>query len=499
MSNDTFSLVIVDDEPSIRNGIRGIVEKEFPDIEIVGVASDGKEGLDLIAKTKPNLVISDIVMPRMTGLELLETAKKKGLNTSFILISGFDDFKYAQQAIRLGVVAYILKPINKKELISVLKKEKNKYTSLSPYEISDEVMMVASRMFLERLLRGEVKSEEEAIRGNEVFHLSLSNGVKTIAVIDKTENLSIPLIQDSVVHEYNKHTVLIIPADQEYALHICNQIYKQNPGVSIGIGESTEELYTIHHSYQVAMTSLAYSLYSDKGGVYSQKDISTKMPTMVAGDIDTESLIDLLISQDIGKIKNWMDSFFSSLMYIPCPPPNYVKGMCMFLLNDAIKHLITNAMIAKDATTEMNISDVNNIGRISELKAFVLEKLLYISKYEIPEALLENDPIIHKARLIVKANPDKIIHSAEVAKEVGMNATYFSTYYKNKTGETFRTFINRSRVEYAKKLLIETNLSVEELGLQLGYSDYRSFHRIFKQQEGMAPSDYRKMRVSARK
>ena len=101
--------------------------------------------------------------------------------------------------------------------------------------------------------------------------------------------------------------------------------------------------------------------------------------------------------------------------------------------------------------------------------------------------------------MIVKANPDKIIHSAEVAKEVGMNATYFSTYYKNKTGETFRTFINRSRVEYAKKLLIETNLSVEELGLQLGYSDYRSFHRIFKQQEGMAPSDYRKMRVSARK
>lgn len=492
MQNDTFSLVIIDDEPSIRNGIRSIVEKEFPNIEILGVASDGQEGLSLIESTRPNMVISDIVMPKMTGLELLENVKRDWPKISFVLISGFDDFKYAQQAIRLGVSAYILKPINKNELISVLNKEMEKCSSISPYEMSDEAMLVASRMFLERLLRGEVKSEEEARRGNEVFHLNLSDGIKTLAVIDSTDNIDIPSAEGCLVHIYNKYTVLIIPSEQEYALHFCNQIYSRNKAISIGVGETTDELYNLHHSYQVALTALSYSLYSDEGGVYSEKDISNKMPLMGTSDIKTDSLNELLIAQDEIGIEKWIDSFISSLMYIECPPPNYVKGMCIFLLNDVIKRLSDTSMVTKECSNSINVTDINNINRISKLKAFLSGKLLYISKYGIPEAQMENDPIIHKARMIVKANPDRIVHASDVAKEVGMNATYFSTYYKNKTGETFRTYINRYRVEYAKKLLIETNLSVEEIGLQLGYSDYRSFNRIFKQLEGLAPSDYRK-------
>ena len=498
MANKAFSIVIVDDEPSIRNGIRGIVEKEFPDIQILGVASDGKDGLSLIRQAEPNLVISDIVMPRMTGLELLEEVKRDYPNISFVLISGFDDFKYAQQAIRLGVAAYILKPINKNELISVLQKEKDKCSSLTPFVIGDEAMFVASRMFLERILRGEVKSEEEAVRGNEVFHLSLPEGAKTVIVIDQVDGVELPDDSNIICHVYNRQTVLILKSEQDYALHFSNLLLKGNHELVIGVGETTDEIYKLHHSYQIAMTALSYSLYTESGGVYSQKDISTKMPSMTTADINTDSLKMSLISQDMVAIKQWVDTFLSSLMYIECPPPNYIKGMCIFLLNDVVNRLVDASLVTKETTSAIHSVDINQINRIKALKCFLVDKLEYIAKVAIPETQLENDMIIHKARMIVKANPNKIIHSSDIARQVGMNSTYFSTYYKNKTGETFRTYINRTRVEYAKALLVETNLSVEEISLELGYSDYRSFHRIFKQQVGVAPSDFRRSSINPR-
>ena len=106
-----------------------------------------------------------------------------------------------------------------------------------------------------------------------------------------------------------------------------------------------------------------------------------------------------------------------------------------------------------------------------------------------------NDPIIHRARQMVLSSYDKLIKSSDIAEKLGMNASYFSVYFKNKTGENFRDFTNRVKIDEGKRLLIESDLSVEEIALSLGYSDYRSFNRIFRGQTGKTPSDFRKDKV----
>lgn len=110
----------------------------------------------------------------------------------------------------------------------------------------------------------------------------------------------------------------------------------------------------------------------------------------------------------------------------------------------------------------------------------------------IPDSMIENDSIIHRARQMVLESHDKLIKSGDIAEKLGMNPSYFSVYFKNKTGENFRDFANRVKIEEGKKLLIESDLSVEDIALSLGYSDYRSFNRIFRSQTGMTPSEFRK-------
>lgn len=496
MSSKTFSIIIIDDEPSIRNGIKNIIEKEIEGAFIPALAKDANEGLEIIKQYNPDLIISDIVMPGLTGLELLKNLRENGCDTPVILISGYDEFSYAQQAIKLAVSAYILKPISKTELITTILNEMNNKAVSNKYRYDDEAIKAASNMFLERLIRGEVKSEEEAIKGINAFMPDMKEGDKTVCVIDsKSKSVDLSSLDYLASFPYLGYIVVIMPGKEQYAIYSMRLLIKNNDNLLISIGCSVNQFYLLTKSFKNALLSLSYSFYQNGNRLFTQSDISTVRPNMTTSDIDSESVKSILVSRDETKIEKWIDNFIISLLDGETPPPNYIKGMCTFLLNDVTKRLYDSSLLNKNYLDNFSTSDISTISSIEELKDNLIKRLKYLMNIAIPDSIKGNDPIIHRARQMVLSSYDKLIRSSDIAEKLGMNASYFSVYFKNKTGENFRDFTNRVKIDEGKRLLIESDLSVEEIALSLGYSDYRSFNRIFRGQTGKTPSDFRKDKV----
>lgn len=496
MSSKTFSIIIIDDEPSIRNGIKNIIEKELEGVFIPALAKNAAEGFELIKQYNPDLIISDIVMPGLTGLELLKKLREEGYDTPVILISGYDEFAYAQQAIKLSVSAYILKPISKNELLATILKEMNNKVENNKYRYDDEAIKAASNMFLERLIRGEVKSEEEASKGIKAFIPNMKEGDKTVCIIvAKSKAVDLSAIDYLASFPYLGYTIVILPGKEQYAIHSMRILLEYDNTLQISVGCSVNQFYLLTKSYNSALLSLSYSFYKNGNKLFTQSDISTIRPNMTTSDIDSESVKSILLTRNEEEIEKWIDKFINSLLDGGTPPPNYIKGMCIFLLNDVTKRLYDSSLLNKNYLENLTTYEINKVDSIGELKDILNSKLKYLMNISIPDSIMGNDPIIHRARQMVLSSYDKLIKSSDIAEKLGMNASYFSVYFKNKTGENFRDFTNRVKIDEGKRLLIESDLSVEEIALSLGYSDYRSFNRIFRGQTGKTPSDFRKDKV----
>lgn len=371
MNDKSFSIMIIDDEPSIRNGIKAIIEKEIKDAYVPALAKDAQDGFNKIKGFNPDLIISDIVMPSMTGLELVKKIRQLGFNTPVILISGYDDFAYAQEAIKLGVSAYILKPISRSELITTILKEKDRVAKSVSLKYSDEAFKVASNMFLERLIRGEVKSEEEALRGIKAFRPDMKEGDKTVVLIDSKERFDMSSIEPLASFNYSDYLVLIMPGKEQYSIHSMRLLIEQNTNLLIGVGCSVNQFYQLTKSYQSALLALSYSIYSNGSGIFTQTDISNEIPRMTTGDIDTGHVKALLISKDEKELESWVDGFILSLLNGKTPPPNYIKGMCIFFLNDLMKRLSEASLLSKKYLQEASTASISHIANINELKDIV--------------------------------------------------------------------------------------------------------------------------------
>ncbi|MGN0905532.1 MAG: response regulator [Bullifex sp.] len=424
MKAGTFAVIIIDDEPSIRNGISNIIEKDVDEAYVPAVASDGEEGLELVRKYHPDLIISDIVMPGLSGLDLIRTLRADGDDTPVILISGYDEFAYAQAAIKLSVSAYILKPVSRSELVATVKKEKERSDRHSMVIYDGEAVNAARLMFSERLIRGELKSEAEAVRGVKAFLPDLSGGEMTVAVADGElhpgpEYYSFP---------YSGHTVMIVPAGEKYTVHSMRQLLEKNAGLLIGIGCQVSRFTSLSRSYQAALTALSYSLYGEGGGLFCQKDVSQVKPRITPGDVDTEAVKAILLSRDEKALEEWTQSFITMLLDSSTPPPSYIRGMCIFLLNDLVKRLSDSSLLSKEYQGKVSTAELSRTSSLKELSKMLNEKMRFLMDTAIPESAADNDPVIHRARQMVMENPDRLVRSSDIAEKLGMNASYFSVY-----------------------------------------------------------------------
>lgn len=522
-----LTLIIVDDEPSIRNGLASSIKWEDIGIEVIGVAADGNEAIAMIRTMRPNIVITDIRMPNCDGLELIRMVREEDISCNFIILSGYDDFKYAQTAIRYSVNSYLLKPIQLDELKNELLTIRNK--ALAEMEHDNHLRTTTEQLqqqnsalkihFCLKLLNNEFKTETEIEHQLKSFDVPLKNLSTCVLVFTYKSELtqdnvslqkSIISSIDLAFHAYSyiafaKDTTTIVvllnhnsplTSSIEELYTPCNHVLdhlneKHLLSMHIGIGEIVDSLLYTNASYLSALEAVSYCIYQTQQKIFDSTTIShAPTPVISPNPKINEAIVDAIYGCNVEELNHLLHDFFHSLFYVEVPPPNYIRGMCTFLVIDVQNGLSSYFDEINQLFFDIPYIEINKLNSFREIREWITNKFISYAEFMRKNATSVKDPIIQKAKAYINDNIYNKIKAESVASHVGLSVNYFTVYFKEKTNENFKNYVQTLKMAKAKEHLKTSNIRISELSSMLGYEDYRSFNQAFKKETGITPSEY---------
>lgn len=534
-----LKLLIVDDQKKEREGISGIIDWESIGIIIAGEASNGREGLNRAIELRPEIIITDVVMPYSDGFNMIEEIKKILPGTKFIFVSCYSDFKYAQKAMQLNASAYILKPIIANELqnavISIVEtcnREKQKFFEDEQLEkqLKESIPFLRNN-FLKNLVFGLYK-EEEAVWENIKF-LSLD--------IDISKNFNILLIEIDDYYEITKdyspmkkqllylnliniaeeytiqkkigylipinesHIVILIflPGQEsdfdknrtviDFATYLHGNL-KQRLGLSltIGIGTFTENIMDLEQCYKQAEQTANLKFNLGKGSVLKSEDrlIETKPINFNAESLQHE-VKTLLTTGSSEDIKRFLDSHFIS--GIMTSSGAYTQFLCTSIINFAQLVLLEVGENLKSIFDNENIiyEKLFHLETIIDMKQWMTNVLIFLQEFMGKRTDLRKKRIVDQIKKIVQESCNIDLSIIDIANHVYLSPSYTSLIFKQETGESIIEYLIKLRMEKAMQLLKNPSLKVYDVAEKVGYTNKSYFCLVFKEKTGMTPKEYR--------
>jgi two-component system response regulator YesN len=518
-NNTSISLVIADDEDFIRQGLTEIVSDKQFNTELVGIAANGIDALNLIQTLHPDIAIIDIKMPGLDGLEVIRQAKEIGCPTRFLILSGYNDFSFAQKAIKYDAKEYFLKPLNIVEFKETFSKQCQQILSerMKKEHISSEALdslVTSSRSyFLNQLLQNESSPNDVSIEKLNFLDLHISpdsccvivflpeiETEDTIIDFDAIIKKGLPPILKPYLYEawvYKESQIICIinisSKKNDYVLQTLNACIdhtRTKLGIHLiaGYGNIVSSLQQCSSSYQFALQALSYRIYEPNLSVYDSNIICHQTPSESARNIDFATLTAAVLKNDLNEIKNYIDTFFQSLFFVQMPPPNYIRGMCMYLITNIQKEVGIKRSTT-DKVPYFTFEDLDSLTSIRHIKDWLIDFFINFSN-EINASSSTHDKIIQVAKQYIKNHLDQNIKAKDIAAEVNLSEAYFAIYFKNYSGINFRNYVLTEKMEQAKIMISSKQHAISEVAYAVGYQDYRSFSRAFKNIVGVSPSEY---------
>ncbi|MDB5055610.1 MAG: AraC family transcriptional regulator [Bacilli bacterium] len=532
MMRRPIKLCIIDDIRSVVEMISLKIDWHAHGIEVVGSALDGDEGLLLVQKESPDIIVTDIRMPKMDGLEMTRRILEFLPQSKIIILSAYTDFSYVQQALRLGAFDFVKKPFSIDEILRLVLKAKvaweqdeRELTKIVEMEKKiKESMPVLRQEYLNLLMHHQTDEVNARMRWEFLdIDLKPQNFVVFIVEIDQFSDkyqaqfvqsielirFSLQNIMEETITSFTKGTVfrealnryvcIINCTDNDKAAVIaevcCVNIAQFTRfTVSIGVGLEVSGIHELPLSYRQALNALSYHFYTNGNGIFSFMNISTEQSGVSNYSIIKEQ--DFLFALRSGnKVKSQMllEAIFNDLVEIvPLPEPKYVENVCYELSSKIIRVMLEKFPYTKVSTLEYKINDIKN-GDPPSLKEFrnllndlCLESCGWIEK----ERSYESTKIIHQAKDYISANLHLDVNLEHCAKQVNLSAGYFSNLFKKVSGISFQQFVMQQKMEKVKAMLIE-DFQVQEIAEKLGYEHRRYLTDVFKKYSGMTPSEYK--------
>lgn len=531
-----YKVLIADDEANVREGIRDNINWSELGFEFVGDFENGSDALDAVERLHPDVVFTDICMPFVDGLELARDILEKFPLTKIIILTGYDEFEYAQQAVKLKAYDYLLKPVTASELRKILHKIKSdlddeihKREDISRLKMQlKESLPVLRERFLNRMLLGHLQEDSLKDKLN-YLNICLKGSNYIVAAIDVddysdlrrshpgTEEelllLAIYNVCDEIVTKYNggivfqnnnEDTIAILQSDNvepmgEKAVNICEEIRQTIEKylrftVTIGLGTVCSSLKDIGISYKNSVKALDYRFLLGKNRVISICDITENLNAPCSYNREWEvklaSKVKIGTEQEIdGIISNLIQSLKVSFVSIK---------QCYIYIQHAIISIVDALNDFGDSNIQIFGNEYSPLTEIYTLKT--LEEVeIYLREFcKKASCFFSNkrNNFIRiqaaKAEEYIKENyMDENISMKDICKHILMSPSYFSMIFKNITGETFIEYLTRIRIEKAMELLKGTDLKSYEIAHRVGYGDPHYFSLIFKKVTGMSPTEYR--------
>ncbi len=524
-----ITLLIVDDEAEIRSGLRSIIPWEDYSITLIGTAANGAEALDKIRYYEPDIVITDIQMPGMNGLELVRRAKEEQFDCSFVILSGYDEFEYARNAIRYGVKEYLLKPISIRDLTDLIQNLKEEILSRRDYH-SDQLstlrklrkaqVSLRKQNLIPQLLRGEL-SAQELNKVFEEYDLPIRDKESCAVLIQafstypyaeenaELVNTLVPLVETleedisglpALISDYAPAGLVMIvnlpfQSDQWDSLHKMLEYHIKkinNDGlvcITAAIGKPVSSLCAISASFQEARQIITWHIYPETGPVIDSSVLDTGQPAVI---MPGDDLLDAVLKDDRDGIQIRLKLYLDKLMTPVLPPPSYLYSMCNYLIITMQSQLSRYLDGPPKSYTGNSFAALQSLNSIEDIESFMIKILSGFAEELAVSQAAKNDPFIQKALDYINKNLLKNPRTEDVCSYLGLSKSYFSTYFKNKTKLNFRDYTLDLKINYAQEQLKFQEHTSGEVSLLLGYEDYRSFSRAFKARTGLTPSEYQK-------
>lgn len=517
-------IMIVDDEKLIVNGIKSIFDWGKLDLQIEQIAYDGWEALEKYKNNPVDIVITDITMPKMNGLELIENIKKINSTTKFIILSGFDDFNYAKKAISLGIENYILKPINEEELKSTLISavEKIRKERTRPALISKDYDTIKQNLY-NRWITNNISQYELEDR-EFVIDISLKFNFYCTVILKCQRKEQHPLelkkilndlkvrldSNDTVVFNDMEDNIVIIKGwnreEEEEDLNefgkglndfifYVNDKYNQN--IFVTIGETQHLSENLYKSYDIAKGLQDYLLiYGYNKVISTSKIMCSNKNTEHELGINLDNFNKVLMSKDNKKIAEYIENIskiFKSHNWIT---PDIIKNI-----------FISMMFILRKTAHELNITKENDYDNLRDIINGVCDKetleeikeFMKIECFKVLDIMKNNNyefsPVVQEILSYVDNNYYKEMSLKILAQKYNMNSAYLGQVFSKEVGLSFSEYLNKVKNEKAKEMLLNTNLRINDIAKKVGYDDTSYFYRKFKKYYGVGPSALRNSKI----
>jgi two-component system, response regulator YesN len=531
-----FRILVVDDEKIVLDAVKYILDKEFPEIVSYDIARSGREAIEKADIFNPDIIMMDIRMPGINGIEAIKEIKRKKPKTHFIIVSAYEQFDFAKEAVELNVDDYILKPIIKNKLVNVLKNIMDKITSekevkkkeLEVIEKYEQVIPFLEYGFIYSIMLGE-HYDSKLNRYKEILELEESGGYVMIIESkekcvtnnidneyeqkDEETNLAEeedqmvisdalkckcrcyvgPIIMNRVVafiHTSKKPDNLLKKETFEIASYVHKKLLNvvDNKKIRISIG-NYHNLEHISKSYDEALIAIKY--IGNKETIIHINDIKCEELNTGEYPRDKESKLFDQISE--GDIEGALDSLRTIYDWIYGnfkDSFNIGKSKLAELFVVIHKKAFVHGL--KEEDYENYLVELYNIEDYLKLEKWCNDRLFNLIFNINTLHKKKNNRIISSAKEYIYENYQRDITLEEVAKIVAVTPHYFSRLFKEETGENFIEFLTIFRIKKAKKMMDTTNFNIKEICFKIGYTDPNYFSRLFKKVEKVTPTDYMK-------
>ncbi|WP_165763786.1 response regulator transcription factor [Halalkalibacter urbisdiaboli] len=498
-----YKVLIVDDEPTVREGLKTLIPWEQYGYQVVGTANDGLHALEQYEQLQPDLIISDIQMTEMDGLDFIQKLRAAKEEVQCLILSGYADFHYAKKAMAIHVAGYMLKPIDEDELIQHLETIK---TNLDEEAERKQI---------------EIKNGK---RNREEFLLSL-------LLQRNTENLEQNLVRYQL--NWKKFQVICIKLEKDMASHCMNKLKRELGAVTWSVEgtvlshdgfiviidrrpppyQEVEKVFEAYHldftasvgsmiyhpkdisqSYQEAIQLIERKFFFERGN-YLRKGSGVMEPTD-SQDYTNFAMIDkLFYALDMGGNEQ-LETYLKSLVLTRNKhvySENEVKMRVTHVLTCLLTKL-TKAYPEKQdyfLKTSEYILDLYKQRTVTALLSFVKTILTDIMT-EIADDHQEHQ--LKKLKDFIDKRYGENLKLETLAELFNYNRAYLGKLFKGYTGESFNTYLDKIRISEAKKLLVK-GLKVYEVAEKVGYNNVDYFHSKFKKYVGCSPSNYRRQQL----
>ena len=531
------SVFLVEDEVVIRTGIEKSIKWEENGFIFAGQASDGEIALPLILKNKPDILITDVKMPFMNGLELSRIVKKELPETKIIILSGYNDFEYAKEAINISVTEYLLKPISAAKLLNTLNEVKNTILAergekelIRKYQEEMEENIESAKMkFYRQILFGEV-STAEAIENGKRFNLSLGAGMyaillfKILPAADNDNPMENSFEVEDNIEEVLKNQddiymiqagvegwTFLIMGDNEEGLdnkikEFSNMLHgamSNYPKLEYfgGIGRKVVRVRELKKSYRDADKAFIGRFTMKSNKIISLEELENNNENQNmdnSGFANVEHSRELIEKFLYNGTVNELDSFTELYMEEFSKDAFKTELMRQYLIMDIYitimsfceKTGISNKEFASEAEKIHN--KMQRQQSVRELQANLRELLdKSIGVRDSVSARKYSDIIKTAQDMIMQNYMQEDISLNSVAEIVDMSPSYFSSVFSKEVGKTFVEYLTEIRMDKAKELLMCTSMKTSDIGHRVGYKDSHYFSFIFKKKQGCSPKEYR--------